>query len=96
MAVVGAMSLGLLVWVVPSGMVLEQIGRVNAWWVVLAVALEVGSCLSCVIVLRYFFPEPSGAASRRVRGLRWARERCCLGGISRRPRPRVCCCVAMV
>jgi uncharacterized membrane protein YbhN (UPF0104 family) len=66
MAVVGAMSVGLLVWVAPPGKVLDQIGRVNAWWVVVAVALEVGSCVSYVIVFRYFFPEPSRAASRRV------------------------------
>lgn len=66
MAVVGLMSVGLLVWVAPPATVLDQIGRMNAWWVVVAVVLELGSCLSYVIVFRYFFPEPSRATGRRV------------------------------
>jgi len=65
-ALVGVISVGLLVWVAPPGEVFEQIGRMNATWAILAVALELGSCLSYVIVFRYFFPEPSRGAGRRV------------------------------
>ena len=65
-AIVGAISVGLLVWVAAPGKVFDQIGRMNATWAMVAVALELGSCLSYVIVFRYFFPEPSRAASRRV------------------------------
>jgi uncharacterized membrane protein YbhN (UPF0104 family) len=65
-AVVGALSLGLLVWVAPPGKVIEQIGHMNASWLVGAVALELGSCLAYLVVFRYFFPEPPGATRRRV------------------------------
>jgi uncharacterized membrane protein YbhN (UPF0104 family) len=65
-AIVGAISVGLLFWVAPPGEVFHQLGRMNALWAMVAVALELGSCLSYVIVFRYFFPEPSRAASRRV------------------------------
>jgi uncharacterized membrane protein YbhN (UPF0104 family) len=57
---------GLLVWVAPPGAVIDQIGRMNGTWVTLALALELGSCLSYVVVFRYFFPEPPRAESRRV------------------------------
>jgi uncharacterized membrane protein YbhN (UPF0104 family) len=56
----------LLAWVAPPGAVIRQIGRMNASWVALALALELGSCLSYVIVFRYFFPEPARAESRRI------------------------------
>lgn len=65
-AIVGAISVGLLVWVASPGKVSAQIGRMNATWAIVAVALELGSCLSYVIVFRYFFPELSRATSRRV------------------------------
>jgi len=65
-AIVGAISVGLIVWVAPPGKVLGQIGRMNASWAMVAVALELGSCLSYVIVFRYFFPELPRADSRRV------------------------------
>jgi uncharacterized membrane protein YbhN (UPF0104 family) len=66
MLVVGAASVGLLVRVAPPDQVFTQIGRMNLVWVLAAVALELLSCLSYVIVFRYFFPEPSRGDSRRV------------------------------
>jgi uncharacterized membrane protein YbhN (UPF0104 family) len=65
-ALVGSVALGMLVWVAAPGKVLGQIDSMNAGWVMAAVALEVASCLSYVIVFRYFFPEPSCTTSRRV------------------------------
>jgi uncharacterized membrane protein YbhN (UPF0104 family) len=65
-AAVGVISIALLVWVAPPEKVLDQIGRMNTTWVLVAVALEIGSCLSYVVVFRYFFPEPSRRTSRRV------------------------------
>lgn len=66
MAVVGATSIGLIVLVAPPGRVLQQIGHMSPSWVMVAIALELGSCLSYVIVFRYFFPELPRPASRRV------------------------------
>ena len=65
-AIVGVVSVGLLVWVAPPGEVLEQIGRMNAVWLGVAVGLEVGSCLGYVVVFRHFFPESPRAVGRRV------------------------------
>jgi uncharacterized membrane protein YbhN (UPF0104 family) len=65
-AIVGAVSVGVLVWVAAPAKVFEQVGDMNAAWALAAVALEVGSCLCYVIVFRFFFPEPPAAASRRV------------------------------
>jgi uncharacterized membrane protein YbhN (UPF0104 family) len=65
-AVVGAVSVGLLLWVAPPDDVLRQIGHMNPAWVVAAVALELGSCLSYVVVFRRFFPEPPRSVSRTV------------------------------
>jgi uncharacterized membrane protein YbhN (UPF0104 family) len=63
---VGALSLGLLVWIAPPGKVLDQIGHMNLTWVMVAVGLEIGSCLGYVIVFRHFFPEPPRPSGRRV------------------------------
>jgi uncharacterized membrane protein YbhN (UPF0104 family) len=65
-AAVGAVSAGLLLWVAPPGEVLRQIGHMSPAWVLGAIALEVGSCLSYVLIFRRFFPEPPRAVSRRV------------------------------
>jgi uncharacterized membrane protein YbhN (UPF0104 family) len=67
----GAVTLGVafiaaLFVVAPPAGVIEQIGHMNPLWVLIAVALELGSCLSYVIVFRRFFPEPSRPVSRRV------------------------------
>ncbi|HEY5427787.1 MAG TPA: lysylphosphatidylglycerol synthase transmembrane domain-containing protein [Solirubrobacteraceae bacterium] len=63
---IGAISVGLLLWVAPPGSVLDQIGDMNPVWVVGAVALELGSCLGYVVIFRRFFPEPPRAVSRQV------------------------------
>ncbi|HUO75260.1 MAG TPA: lysylphosphatidylglycerol synthase domain-containing protein [Solirubrobacteraceae bacterium] len=65
-ATVGVISIGLLLWVAPPARVYEQIGRMSPAWAMVAVALELGSCLSYVIVFRYFFPETPRRTSRRV------------------------------
>jgi uncharacterized membrane protein YbhN (UPF0104 family) len=65
-AILGAASLGLLLWVAPPASVIHQISEMNMTWVIVAVALELVSCLSYVVVFRRFFPEPAGAVSRRV------------------------------
>jgi uncharacterized membrane protein YbhN (UPF0104 family) len=38
----------------------------NPAWLLAAVGLEIGSCLSYVVVFRYFFPEPPRAVGRQV------------------------------
>ena len=65
-ALLGAVSVGVLVWVAPPGQVIDSIGDMNPLWLLGAVALEVGSCLSYVIVFRRFFPEPPRPVSRQV------------------------------
>jgi uncharacterized membrane protein YbhN (UPF0104 family) len=65
-AIAGAVVIGVLVWVAAPGKVLDQVRDMNTAWLVAAVALEVGSCLSYLIVFRYFFPEPPPPTSRRV------------------------------
>lgn len=65
-AIIGAISVGLLLWVAPPASVIDQIGRMNPIWVLAAVALELGSCMSYVIVFRRFFPEPPRAVGRQV------------------------------
>jgi uncharacterized membrane protein YbhN (UPF0104 family) len=64
--VVGAVSVGLLLWVAPPASVIDEIGHMNPTWLLVAVALEFGSCLSYVIVFRRFFPEPPRAVGRQV------------------------------
>lgn len=66
LTLVGLASIGLLFWVAPPAEVLRQIAHMNLWWVIAAVALELGSCLGYVFVFRHFFPEPSRNRSRRV------------------------------
>jgi uncharacterized membrane protein YbhN (UPF0104 family) len=46
--------------------VLDSISDMNPGWLLFAVALEVGSCLSYVVVFRRFFPEPPRPVSRQV------------------------------
>ena len=55
-----------MLWVAPPGEVIDQIGEMRLAWVLAAIALELGSCVSYVIVFRRFFPEPPPAVSRRV------------------------------
>ncbi len=65
-AILGAASVGLLLWVAPPADVVEQIAHMNPIWVLAAIALELASCLSYVIVFRRFFPEPPRTVSRQV------------------------------
>lgn len=66
MVLVGLACVGLLIGVAPPRQVLDQIGDMSPLWVAGAVALELGSCLSYVVVFRRFFPEPPRAVGRRV------------------------------
>ena len=65
-AIIGVVSAGLLLWVAPPDDVVRQIGDMSPMWVLAAIALELGSCLSYVIIFRRFFPEPPRSVSRRV------------------------------
>jgi uncharacterized membrane protein YbhN (UPF0104 family) len=65
-AVAAAVSVGLLLWVAPPGDVIDQLGEMSPWWVLAAIVLEIGSCVSYVLVFRRFFPEPPRAVSRQV------------------------------
>lgn len=65
-AILSALCAGLLVWVAPPAHVIDQIGRMNLTWVLVAVGFELASCLSYVIVFRRFFPEPPRGVSRQV------------------------------
>jgi uncharacterized membrane protein YbhN (UPF0104 family) len=46
--------------------VITSIGKTNPVWLLAALALELGSCLSYVAVFRRFFPEPPRKAGRQV------------------------------
>ena len=59
-------ELGLLLWVAPLAKVIAQIGHMQLRWVIATVALEIGSCLSYVVVFRRLFPEPPRGVSHRV------------------------------
>jgi uncharacterized membrane protein YbhN (UPF0104 family) len=65
-ALVSAISVAVLVWVAPPAQVIASIGDMNPLWLLAAVALEVCSCLSYVVVFRRFFPEPPRKAGRQV------------------------------
>ena len=65
-AIVVALSIGVLVWVAPPAQVVRMIGDMNPLWLIAAVGLELGSCLSYLVVFRRFFPEPPAPVSRQV------------------------------
>jgi uncharacterized membrane protein YbhN (UPF0104 family) len=65
-AFLSVVSAGVLLWVAPPIQVLNSIGDMNPVWLLAAVGLEVGSCLSYVVIFRRFFPEPPRPVSRRV------------------------------
>ena len=65
-AVLSVVSVGVLIWVAPPGQVIGSIGDMNRMWLFAAIALEIGSCLSYVVVFRRFFPEPPRPVSRQV------------------------------
>ncbi len=59
-------SVGVLLWVAPPARVLSSITHMDPLWLLAAVALELGSCLSYVLVFRRFFPEPPRKTGRQV------------------------------
>ena len=65
-AMAGVLSVGVLVLVAPPGQVINAIADMNPLWLLAAVALEVGSCLSYVVIFRRFFPEPPRSVGREV------------------------------
>jgi uncharacterized membrane protein YbhN (UPF0104 family) len=65
-ALLAVASVGLLLWVAPPGQVIDSIADMSPGWLLAAVGLEIGSCLSYVVVFRHFFPEPSRPVSRQV------------------------------
>ena len=65
-AILSAASMGVLLWVAPPGQVISSMGGMKPLWLLAAVALELGSCLSYVLVFRRFFPEPPRKAGRQV------------------------------
>jgi uncharacterized membrane protein YbhN (UPF0104 family) len=65
-ALVGLVSVGLLLWVAPLDAVIEQLRHMSPAWVLGAVAFELASCLSYLIIFRRFFPEPPRSVSRTV------------------------------
>ncbi|HEX3689507.1 MAG TPA: lysylphosphatidylglycerol synthase transmembrane domain-containing protein [Solirubrobacteraceae bacterium] len=64
--IIGVVSVGLLLWVAPPDDVGRQISDMNPFWVLGAVAFELASCLSYVIIFRRFFPEPPRSVGRTV------------------------------
>jgi uncharacterized membrane protein YbhN (UPF0104 family) len=65
-AVIGVISVALLLWVAPPHKVIDQIGDMSLPWVLAGVGLEIGSCLGYVVIFRHFFPEPPRRVSRQV------------------------------
>jgi uncharacterized membrane protein YbhN (UPF0104 family) len=65
-AVLGLLSVGLLVSVAPPGRVFAQLGSMRPGWLLAAVTLELGSCFSYPVLFRRFFPEPPRGVSHRV------------------------------
>lgn len=65
-AVLGLVSIGVLLWVAPPSQVIHSISDMNPTWLLAAIGLEIGSCLGYVIVFRRFFPEPPRAVGRQV------------------------------
>jgi uncharacterized membrane protein YbhN (UPF0104 family) len=65
-AILSVVSVGVLLWVAPPGRVLDSISDMSPIWLLAAGGLELGSCLSYVILFRRFFPEPPRPISRQV------------------------------
>ncbi len=63
---IAAVSAGVLLWVAPPGRAIDAIGHMNPIWLLAAVGLELGSCLSYVVIFRCFFPEPPRSVGRQV------------------------------
>jgi uncharacterized membrane protein YbhN (UPF0104 family) len=63
---IGVASAALLFVVAPPAEVFSEISHMSLPWLAAAVVFELCSCLSYVIVFRYFFPEPSRRDRWRV------------------------------
>jgi uncharacterized membrane protein YbhN (UPF0104 family) len=63
---VGLVSLALLAYVAPPEEVVDQIGHMQLSFLLVALAFELASCASYVVVFRRFFPEPPRPVSRQV------------------------------
>ena len=64
--VLSVASVAVLLWVAPPAQVVASLEKMDPVWLLTAVALELGSCLSYVVVFRRFFPEPARRTGRRV------------------------------
>ncbi|HLY47731.1 MAG TPA: lysylphosphatidylglycerol synthase transmembrane domain-containing protein [Solirubrobacteraceae bacterium] len=64
--IVTLISLAVLFWVAPPAQVIASLEAMNPVWLLGAVVVELGSCLSYVVVFRRFFPEPTRPVGRRV------------------------------
>ena len=64
----GVLLVSLLLGVPALQPVVREIGEMNPWWVTGAVALELGSCISYVVVFRLFFDR---VAAPDARALAW-------------------------
>jgi uncharacterized membrane protein YbhN (UPF0104 family) len=63
---IGVLSVGVLLKVAPPARAIDTIVHMNPLWLLAAVGLELGSCLSYVVVFRRFFPEASRSVGRQV------------------------------
>ncbi len=64
--ILSVISVGVLFWVAPPGEVIASLAKMDPLWLLAAVAFELGSCLSYVVVFRRFFPEPPRRTGRQV------------------------------
>jgi uncharacterized membrane protein YbhN (UPF0104 family) len=65
-AILSVISVAVLLWVAPPAQVISSIGDMNPLWLLVAALLELGSCLSYVVVFQRFFPEPPRSVRRQV------------------------------
>jgi uncharacterized membrane protein YbhN (UPF0104 family) len=65
-AILSVVSVVALLIVAPPAQVINSIGDMSPAWLLAAIAFEIGSCLSYVVVFRRFFPEPPRPVSRQV------------------------------
>jgi uncharacterized membrane protein YbhN (UPF0104 family) len=63
---IGLASIAALVYVAPPSKVAHQLGSMKFSWVLAAVAFEIASCLSYVVLFRRVFPEPPRRTSWQV------------------------------
>ena len=64
LGLLGALAIALLASVPGLRDVLREIGHMNATWLAIAIALEVASAVSFVVLFRKFFERLSGRDAR--------------------------------